>query len=114
VTEASTQFLFEQPERSTVSWQIYRVVDVPTTYPSRINADFADEGNSVEVRQVVEIDTEPLEWQMRAQPGRQVPELTALSALEQRQGDQLVADVNLYKAFGGSWKREDEEWRAPQ
>ena len=47
-------------------------------------------------------------------PGRQVPALTELSALEQTQGDQLVAVVNLYNALGGSWKRKDEEWRAPK
>jgi hypothetical protein len=58
--------------------------------------------------------TEPLEGQMRARPGRQVPELTELSALEQMQGDQRVAVVNLYKAIGGSWKRKDEAWRAPK
>ena len=47
-------------------------------------------------------------------PGRPVPEFTELSALEQTRGDQLVAVVNLYKALGGSWKRKDEEWRAPK
>ena len=84
MTEASTHVLFEQTERS------------------------------IEVRQVVGIDTEPLEGQMRTQPRRQVPELTELSALEQTQADQLVAVVNLYQALGGSWKRKDEEWRAPK
>ena len=51
---------------------------------------------------------------MRTPPGRQVPELTELSALEQRQGDQLMAVVSPHKALGGSWKRKDEEWRAPK
>jgi hypothetical protein len=165
VTEASTQVLFEQTARFTVSWQISREGTVPalatasktvsrmltlivlgavsvaggvvawwvsksvlpwqrsarspggrrpTTYPGRINAVFADEGNTVEVRQVIGIDTEPLEGQMRAHLGRQVPELTELIPLEQTQGDQLVAVVNLYKALGGGWKRKDEEWRAPK
>lgn len=41
-------------------------------------------------------------------------EFTELSAQEQTRGDQLVAVVNLYKALGGSWKRKDEEWRAPK
>ena len=42
------------------------------------------------------------------------PEFTELSALEQPRGNQLVAVVNLYNALGGSWKRKDEEWRAPK
>jgi hypothetical protein len=139
MTEACTHVLFEQTERSTVSWQISREgtvlalasgslhttgehpgvekahanrfagrdrgrrsrrssplagsaaslrcgmgfardndrleakeINVPTTHPGRINAVFADEGNTPE------------------------------------------AVFNQYKAFGGSCKRKDEKWRAPK
>ena len=137
MTEASTHVLFEQTERSTVSWQISRdgtVLALATgslhmtgEHPGVEKADanrfggrgdrgrrrdspvgsaaslrcglgFARDNDRLEAKEIDVPTTDP---------GR-------INAVFAGEGNTPVAVFNPHKAFGGSCKRKDEEWRAPK